>query len=143
MFGSATPSQTRALIQEMQATIPRLQGDLQKTSAILQGQPDPPNPMRESLRDRIEERIFTGVRKYGPAKAPVLAIVAHPHACGANCDSPQNKAQDAIVAAQTDAFQAANPSARVVRIPHAQHYVFLSNEAEVVREMNAFMDSLH
>src|SRR6516225_5516593 len=38
MFGSATPSQTKALIQEMQATIPRLQGDLQKTSATLEGQ---------------------------------------------------------------------------------------------------------
>jgi pimeloyl-ACP methyl ester carboxylesterase len=143
MFGSATPSQTKALIQEMQATIPRLQGDLQKTSATLEGQRDPPGPLHESLRDRIEAHIFTGTRRYGPARAPVLAIVAHPHACGANCDSPQNKAQDATVAAQTDAFEAANPSARVVRIPHAQHYVFLSNEADVVREMNAFMDTLH
>jgi non-heme chloroperoxidase len=34
------------------------------------------------------------------------------------------------------------PSARVVRLRHADHYVFLSNEAEVLREMNAFLGSL-
>jgi non-heme chloroperoxidase len=30
------------------------------------------------------------------------------------------------------------PSARV-RLPHADHFVFLSNEADVLREMNAFL----
>jgi hypothetical protein len=34
------------------------------------------------------------------------------------------------------------PSARVVRLPHANHYVFRSNEADVLREMNAFFASL-
>jgi non-heme chloroperoxidase len=35
------------------------------------------------------------------------------------------------------------PSARVVRVPHANHYVFLSNEAEVLQEMRAFLAGLH
>jgi len=30
----------------------------------------------------------------------------------------------------------------VVRIPHATHYVFRSNEADVLREMNAFIATL-
>jgi len=30
----------------------------------------------------------------------------------------------------------------VVRLPYADHYVFRSNEADVLREMNAFMDGL-
>ena len=30
------------------------------------------------------------------------------------------------------------PTARVVRIPKANHYVFLSHEADVLREMDAF-----
>jgi len=34
------------------------------------------------------------------------------------------------------------PSAHVVRIPNANHYVFLSNEADVLREMNAFIATL-
>jgi non-heme chloroperoxidase len=46
------------------------------------------------------------------------------------------------VTTQADAFEAGTRSARVVRIVDAQHYVFLSNEAEVVGKMNAFMDGL-
>jgi non-heme chloroperoxidase len=34
------------------------------------------------------------------------------------------------------------PSARVVRLPGANHYVFLSNEADVLREMRAFLSRL-
>jgi hypothetical protein len=34
------------------------------------------------------------------------------------------------------------PTARIVRIPHANHYVFLSNEADVLREMDAFIAGL-
>ena len=29
---------------------------------------------------------------------------------------------------------------KVVRLPGAEHYVFLSNEAEVLREMNSFLE---
>ncbi len=32
--------------------------------------------------------------------------------------------------------------AHVVRIPHANHYVFVTNEADVLREMNAFVAGL-
>jgi len=34
------------------------------------------------------------------------------------------------------------PSARVVRLPRANHFVFLSNEDDVLREMNAFLSNL-
>ena len=33
--------------------------------------------------------------------------------------------------------------ARVVGIAGASHYIWRSNEAQVVQEMNAFMDGLH
>jgi hypothetical protein len=39
----------------------------------------------------------------------------------------------AHVSAQADAFAAAVPQGRVVRIPHANHFVFWSNEGEVVK----------
>ena len=38
--------------------------------------------------------------------------------------------------AQAKAFETGLPSAHVVRLPHANHYVFLSNESDVLREMN-------
>jgi hypothetical protein len=34
------------------------------------------------------------------------------------------------------------PSALVIRIPHAAHNIVLSNEADVLKAMNAFIDSL-
>ena len=44
--------------------------------------------------------------------------------------------------AQAKAFETGVPTARVVRLPHADHHVFRSNEADVLREMNAFLKSL-
>jgi non-heme chloroperoxidase len=43
---------------------------------------------------------------------------------------------------QVNGFETGLPKARVVRITHANHYVFLSNEADVLREMNLFIASL-
>ena len=34
------------------------------------------------------------------------------------------------------------PTAQVITLPGANHYVFLSNEAEVVKEINAFRANL-
>jgi len=44
--------------------------------------------------------------------------------------------------AQVAAFARQVPSAHVVRIPHASHYVFHSSEADVLREMNSFIATL-
>jgi len=44
--------------------------------------------------------------------------------------------------AQANAFEAGVPSAHVVRIPNADHFVYKSNEADVLREINAFLDKL-
>jgi non-heme chloroperoxidase len=43
---------------------------------------------------------------------------------------------------QYEAFARQVPSAHLVRIPHATHMVFQSNEADVLREMNAFIATL-
>jgi non-heme chloroperoxidase len=53
-------------------------------------------------------------------------------------------AQDEITTgAQAKAFETGVPSARVVRLAHANHYVFLSNESDVLREMNDFFGTIH
>jgi len=140
---SATPSRTKALIAEIQFTMPALQRDLEAVRNSAEGAPDRPSSSRRTLRDGVEEAIFTSMRKYSGVKAPALAIFASPHACPGNCGSPQVKAQEASVAAQADAFEAGTPSARVVRLANANHYVFFSNTDDVIRDMNAFMDGLH
>lgn len=137
---AAPPSEAKALVQEMQAMLPQLQEDLRKFQD--QGTSAPPVPLKPTPTDRIEDSIKAGMRMYPAVKVPVLAIVASPHACAAECDTAQYKADEAEVAVQADAFQTATPQARVVRMAKADHYVFRSNQAEVVREMNAFMEGL-
>ena len=39
-------------------------------------------------------------------------------------------------------FQAGVPKDHVVRIPHANHGIYISNEAQVVQEMNACLRGL-
>jgi non-heme chloroperoxidase len=92
--------------------------------------------------------IFSGERKYTQIKAPCLAIFAVPHDLSAAFR--EDPARHAAVAAadlerQTrlaDAFAAGVPSAKVIRLRSANHYVFRSNEAEVVRAMNDFLGRL-
>jgi hypothetical protein len=45
-------------------------------------------------------------------------------------------------AARVDALERSYPNGRVVRLSRAQHYIWRSHEADVIREMNAFMDGL-
>jgi non-heme chloroperoxidase len=40
------------------------------------------------------------------------------------------------------AFEAGIPTAHVVRLPNANHYIFNSNRDDVVREINSFIASL-
>ena len=41
--------------------------------------------------------------------------------------------------AQAAAFERGVPGARVVRLPYANHYVFMSNERAVIDEIRAFL----
>ncbi len=105
----------------------------------------PPLPPRTP----IGAALNFGMQKYTNIPVPALAIYACPH----NWDrfpagDPTRKA--ALVADDTarcnawaDAFSRGVPGARVIRIPNADHYVYLSNERQVVAEMNGFLAELH
>lgn len=91
--------------------------------------------------------IGAGMKKYRDIHGPILAIFAAPHNPPAQfANNPQQldafKAQEAIAGKQVTAFEKGLPAAKVVRIPNADHYVFVSNEADVLREMNAFIAGL-
>jgi len=90
---------------------------------------------------------MAGVRKYTDIKPPVLAIFALPQQLSGSF--PDESARAAFEAratanteAQVNAFEAGVPSARVVRVPHASHYIFQSNEKDVLREIKEFLGSL-
>ena len=95
-----------------------------------------PEPPKQPLPP-LMAAIFDGMQRYTEIPPPILAIYALPHAPGTG-----DAALDVKGEAIAKAFEAALPNARVVRIPQANHYLFLSNEADVLREMEAFLVSL-
>jgi non-heme chloroperoxidase len=93
--------------------------------------------------------IFKGYEHYTvPIQLPILAIMGYPQSKGANfhADTPKivaaAAAADADQARQIDAFERAQPTAHVIRIANANHYIFLSNEAQVFEEMSRFLNAL-
>src|SRR5262245_7754635 len=104
-------------------------------------EPPPPNaPVPPVVRD-----IMTGMQQYTKIPVPILAIYALPHDQGPAAPAAmraQMEQGDVKGEAQAKAFENGLPTAHVVRIPRANHYVFQSNEADVLREMDAFIGGL-
>jgi hypothetical protein len=78
--------------------------------------------------------IQAGIQKYTDIKASSLAIYAVPN--GEGNDAAR------IREGQMKAFEKGVPSSHIVRLPGANHYVFISNEADVLKEMRGFIGSL-
>jgi non-heme chloroperoxidase len=102
----------------------------------------------EKPTDAQEYAILSGQHKYTDIRVPVLAIFAFPRDLGPFVNSHPTalaafQPSEIVSEAEVNAFEAGVPSARVVRIAHASHYVFITNEADVLREMHAFIADLH
>jgi hypothetical protein len=108
----------------MAADASRLDKALKQITKDMASTPDRPPP------PAIVRAIQFGQKKYTEIRVPILAIFAVP------------QVPDPHGVEQAQAFEAGLPSAHVVRLPNADHYVFRSNEADVLREMNAFLDKL-
>jgi pimeloyl-ACP methyl ester carboxylesterase len=100
-------------------------------------------------RAPIGAALNFGMEKYTSIPVPVLAICACPHDWSHFFpNDPERRAarlsaDTARCTAQAEAFSRGVPSARVVRIANADHYVHRSNEAQVIDEMKTFLDGLH
>jgi pimeloyl-ACP methyl ester carboxylesterase len=104
----------------------------------------PPLPPRSP----IQAALNFGAEKYMSIHVPVLAIFACPHDWSRFFpNDPERRAarvaaDTANCSARADNFAHGVPTARVVRIPNADHYVHRSNEAQVVDEMKKFLGTL-
>jgi len=78
-----------------------------------------------------ERAVYEGRQKYTRIQGPVLAIYAF-----------GDKPDLALAEAQANAFEKGVPGAHVLRFPKAPHYIFLSDEAAVLREIRAFIATL-
>ena len=99
--------------------------------------------MQETAQQQASDAIQANPRKYTAIKAPILAIIAVPRACAPKCDQPSVKALAEDDEKRADAFAAGNPTATVIRLAYAKHEVYQSNEQDVLRAMNIFIDHLH
>jgi non-heme chloroperoxidase len=105
-------------------------------------------PTQPKTPPSVPQAIIGGEQKYTNIRVPVLAICAIPQDWGPYVDNdPAARALDEawdknFAAPQAKAFESGVPSAHVVRLAHANHYIFLSNEADVLREMRAFISGL-
>lgn len=97
--------------------------------------------------------LLQGMKKYTNIPVPALAIFAIPHAQARwmkeSTDPKVREAArslseglDALTTRQAKVFEEGVPTAHVVRLRGADHYVYLSNEADVLREMKAFRSTI-
>jgi alpha-beta hydrolase superfamily lysophospholipase len=98
--------------------------------------------------------LMTGTRKYTAIPVPALVIFANPHSQGIWVDENTDPAVHTAAKSYSTALEALTerqeksvkngvPTAHVITLPGANHYVFLSNEAEVLKDIDAFLVSLH
>jgi non-heme chloroperoxidase len=125
---------------ELEAAVARFETVLHRDNAEVANMPPLPP------RSPIGAALNFGMQTYTSIPVPALAIYACPHNWDRLPDGPRKTAliadDKARCTAWADNFRRGVPSARIIMIPNADHYVYLSDEAQVVREMNAFLSIL-
>jgi len=97
-------------------------------------------------------KMLEGMKKYTDIPVPALVIFAIPHAQAKWVDDSKDPkvreaakaysgAQLVLTTRQAKVFEDGIPTAHVVRLRGADHYVYLSNEADVLREMKSFLST--
>jgi pimeloyl-ACP methyl ester carboxylesterase len=88
------------------------------------------------LDKKVVQKVASAVRvpDYGRVKPPTLALYSLADHWTAD--------YAAFTAREREKLARALPTARVLAIPHAKHYLFLTHRAEVVREIHGFLGGL-
>lgn len=158
---SREPRELKPMVREiLQQAIPQIERHLREMHSILEAmaEPKPKNEANNAVESLATVKpaampsqmraIMAGVRKYTEINCPALAIYAdRTNFNGMYKDDPAARAAAEAIyiprkRTQMDTFEAGVPQARVVRLANADHAVFRSNEAEVLREMNDFIAGL-
>jgi non-heme chloroperoxidase len=140
------PQEQKRAAGDLLTSLPRFENELRAYQRDTQFIPEPHRP--EGKVPRAIQAIVAGEQEYTDIRCPILAIFAVPHDLGSVFqDAPVARAaaqaaDTAQTAIQVRAFEDGLPSARVVRLRNASHYVFRSNEADVLREIKAFVAGL-
>jgi non-heme chloroperoxidase len=139
------PADPVKYMDDLKGSLERVEKEVVQERQDIQAMPPPPPGQ---TMPPVLFAIRSGQERFTTFTVPALVIFADPHDLGpAMKDNP--KARTALEAADTRdterqaaAFERQVPSAHVVRIYNANHYVFRSNEAQVIREMISFISTL-
>lgn len=133
------PMGKRDELRELLSQLPRLQKELD--ALLKQMNDNPPRNDPSRLPPPQIAATLGGQQKFTRMTVPVLAIFAYRHQLpgdGMLKDEQQRTAaakEDVFTEEHVDALKTVVPSACIVRIPNAGHFVFQSNEAEVLRDV--------
>ena len=95
-----------------------------------------PRKARNFPGSQMFTAIMTNTRKFTDIPVPALVVFAIPH-------TPESfTALDTAKERQAKALERGVPTARVIRL-RGDHFIFLSNEPETLREMRAFLGGLN
>jgi non-heme chloroperoxidase len=114
-------------LDEILAEVKHVEEELQHRKDDL-SQISPPGP----IENPYSVAILDGEERFTQIGLPVLAIFNVPH-------SPAFRR---TMENQVHAFEVQVPQARIIRIENADHYLFQSKEAEVLRDVNDFIAGL-
>ena len=142
--GRPLPDRLAITRELLQSSLPALERDLRRQLSAFASSPQllttHPPPMTP-----IQRAILAGMQRYTRIPVPILAIYAVPHR-RFGADSATRAAEETADSLRTEAqaksFERGLPSARVVRLHRADHFVYESNEMEVLREIRIFIQSL-
>jgi pimeloyl-ACP methyl ester carboxylesterase len=114
-------------LDEILADVKRVEEELQQRKDDL-SQLSLPGP----IENTNSVALLDGQEQFTQIALPVLAIFNVPH-------SPAFRR---TMENQVHAFEVQVPQARIIRIENADHYLFQSKEAEVLRDVNDFIEGL-
>ena len=114
-------------LDEILADVKHAEEELQQRKEDL-SQISPPGP----IENPYSVALLDGEEQFTQIGLPVLAIFNVPH-------SPAFRR---TMENQVHAFEVQVPQARIIRIENADHYLFQSKEAEVLRDVNDFVEGL-
>jgi pimeloyl-ACP methyl ester carboxylesterase len=135
----------KRVYEDLLVMLPRFENELRIHQQEIRDVPEP----LASATPKVEEAIDAGERKFADTTVPTLAIFAFPHDFGSAfknnpiAQAAAEKADQSWTGAQIKFIESKYPSIRLVSIPHASHFLFQSNEADVVHEMNFFIHGLN
>jgi pimeloyl-ACP methyl ester carboxylesterase len=99
-------------------------------------------PIGPSPLPPITLSVITGTHKYSKLPVPVLALESFPRNPPPGFSAAQHADALARNKERLDGLERDLPTARIVRLAYADHYLWRTNEADVLREIRGFLSRL-